>query len=526
MRLTGIIEDAFAFGCCPLFCDQHRLSRFGWIGALLLASLLGDCSQPSQQGEVSNFHFVRGTYENPTPLDPVQTISEAQAALITQIDDGLTRVGKSLQIEPNLASSWSIDNDGKRYVFTLRNDVLFQDGSPLEPADVITALNRLLEARTQAKTGLSNVRDISLDASKRLVIDLTAPFPALLAILASAPAHIVRRQADGSFLGTGPYKVYAQDGNTKLELRRNDHYHLLRPFFASVTYEKFDEIQVAEKMQVGLVHDASLFQSLSAEPPPNSRVVMQSVPSPDTWMLVINLRDPILSDLAARRCLFAILPKADIVRRLLPLHRPAGGYLAPGLPGYDPDLPVQGTGSSSLCDPYKGQSIALEYPSYLPVTGDICRQLASAADAKAGIKIDCRSTDFTEMAQEMEHGHYHLCLLATTLDIPVPEFMFWTFEEGADLKLANVTSPRLSEWLTASRRATSDAQRAVIYKQMDQFEFQNILTINLSYPGHHSWRHACLRDYSLDISGPSYLWLAQIKLAPGCQYLSDFRDSG
>ena len=43
---------------------------------------------------------------------------------------------------PDLATSWDISNDGKKYTFHLRPDAQFSDGSPVTAQDVAYSLNR------------------------------------------------------------------------------------------------------------------------------------------------------------------------------------------------------------------------------------------------------------------------------------------------------------------------------------------------------------------------------------------------
>ena len=50
--------------------------------------------------------------------------------------NGLTRPGLEREPTPDLAESWTISDDGKTYVFTLRKDVLWHDGQPFTAADV------------------------------------------------------------------------------------------------------------------------------------------------------------------------------------------------------------------------------------------------------------------------------------------------------------------------------------------------------------------------------------------------------
>jgi len=79
-------------------------------------------------------------------LDPAIAGSNGYGDIIPineNIYEGLTRykIGGS-EIEPALAESWQTSDDGLTYVFKIRPDVTFHDGSPLDAKAVETSLLR------------------------------------------------------------------------------------------------------------------------------------------------------------------------------------------------------------------------------------------------------------------------------------------------------------------------------------------------------------------------------------------------
>ena len=55
----------------------------------------------------------------------------------SQIFNGLTWIDDDSNIVPALAESWEISDDGTEYIFTLRQDVVFHDGTPMTARDVV-----------------------------------------------------------------------------------------------------------------------------------------------------------------------------------------------------------------------------------------------------------------------------------------------------------------------------------------------------------------------------------------------------
>lgn len=119
------------------------------VGALASAAallLLTACSQGAQAnpGTVTDYGppVAGGTltyleYQAPTCLYIPAGGFYPNSGVLNQITDKLTfQNPETLAIEPWIASSWKINKDATKYVFTLREGVTFSDGTPLDAAAV------------------------------------------------------------------------------------------------------------------------------------------------------------------------------------------------------------------------------------------------------------------------------------------------------------------------------------------------------------------------------------------------------
>ena len=99
--------------------------------------------------------------------------------------EGLVRStadGKS--IEPCLATSWDISDDGLVYTFHLREDVKFSDGTPVTAEDWEYSLERSLELGAWNSL-ISSIDDVKAVDEKTIDIVLKNPSGSLLASLAA-----------------------------------------------------------------------------------------------------------------------------------------------------------------------------------------------------------------------------------------------------------------------------------------------------------------------------------------------------
>jgi peptide/nickel transport system substrate-binding protein len=178
-----------------LWPARTRLAVFGMLGLALLPSARG--SRWPQYGGTLRVELRAASVS----LDPREWKAGAMESATDEkmgalVFDRLVALDNYGRFQPQLATEWSHDAGFKRWVFTLRPDVKFSDGTLLSAADVAAALQPLLPSGQQ------------ITASGNSVVVLSAAaMPDLLEELASGRLVVYRVQADGSLMGTGPFFV-------------------------------------------------------------------------------------------------------------------------------------------------------------------------------------------------------------------------------------------------------------------------------------------------------------------------------
>lgn len=156
-------------------------------------------------------------YHRDHTLDPVTCGEGVQETVASLLCEPLFRLDESFQPVPLLCESWQWDDAGLVCTMTLREDVLFSDGSPLTARDASETLQRAMTSERYAYR-LRNVADVAVSRGGELVVTLTAPnrgLPALLDI------PIVKRTtaAQRVPVGTGPYQLLEENGQAYLQAR-------------------------------------------------------------------------------------------------------------------------------------------------------------------------------------------------------------------------------------------------------------------------------------------------------------------
>jgi peptide/nickel transport system substrate-binding protein len=178
--------------------------------ALALACLvLAGCTE-TQSGPVR----VVAIGPPPQLVDPSrQPLGPASAILIDTVAQGLVRFDAAGEIEPALAQSWIVSDDGRRYTFRLRR-TLWTRGERVTAKQVVERLQAAVarNSRNPLRPVLGAIEQIEAMTEQVLEIRLKAPRPNLLALLAQPELGIIA-QAEG----TGPYRLGAEvDGALRL----------------------------------------------------------------------------------------------------------------------------------------------------------------------------------------------------------------------------------------------------------------------------------------------------------------------
>ena len=66
----------------------------------------------------------------PLSWDPAAISDSVSAQLLSQVFEGLTVLDGGDQVRPALAQEWTVEEDGHRIVFELRDGITFSDGVP------------------------------------------------------------------------------------------------------------------------------------------------------------------------------------------------------------------------------------------------------------------------------------------------------------------------------------------------------------------------------------------------------------
>src|ERR1700761_8448356 len=157
-----------------------------------------------------------------TVLDPVMTTAYITRYHATMVWDQLYGLDSNLQPQPQMVAGHTLEDDGRLWTFTLRDNLRFTDGEPVRGRDCIASIKRWAARDPMGQALLARLAEMTAPDDRRFVIRLTRPFSLVLNCLAKIgpPALLVMPerlattdpfQSIKEVVGSGPFRFEAAE---------------------------------------------------------------------------------------------------------------------------------------------------------------------------------------------------------------------------------------------------------------------------------------------------------------------------
>ena len=208
--------------------DSAVVLALGLFLVVLVASLATPAATPAATPSpvptpAPEVVFLEGIVGLPSSPTPVSARTQADRDVVALVFRGLVRLGPDESILPDLAERWTMEEQGRRWTFVLREDARWQDGQPVTSEDV-TFTVRALQAPGSTSPAAAAWRRVTATALDRRTVrfDLAAAAAGFLGVVLQPllPAHLlgsvpVEALADDPFwrspIGNGPFVLVQWD---------------------------------------------------------------------------------------------------------------------------------------------------------------------------------------------------------------------------------------------------------------------------------------------------------------------------
>jgi len=261
-------------------------------------------------------------------------------------------------IVPDLASSWSWNEEGTALTFTLRQGVKWHDGKPFTARDVQCTWD-LLTGKANDKLRVNprkswyrNLDEVTADGDYQVTFHLKRPQPAFIALLASGwspvyPCHVSPRDMRTHPIGTGPFKFVEFKPNEVIRVARNpDYWKPGRPYLDGIEYTIIKNPSTAimafaagnfDRYAVGILPIPLMKQIQNQAPQAICEVVPWNIPR----MLLVNRAAPPFDNPDLRRAVALALDRQAFIDILGEGQGSIGGAMMPppaGAWGLPPEM--------------------------------------------------------------------------------------------------------------------------------------------------------------------------------------------
>ena len=340
-----------------------------FLACLLVLSLMAGCggfSSESRSNTSENRSSVMIAMDpNSEPeagFDPAFGWGAGEHVHEPLIQSTLTVTNTNLTIDYDLATDYSVSEDGLLWTVHIRDDVKFTDGEPLTARDVAFTYNTVKEA--------SSVNDFTmLDHAEALddttvVFHMTRPFsiwPYTMAVVGIVPEHAYDSASYGSNpIGSGRYILKQWDKGQQVILDANPDYYGEQPNMQRVTIVFMEEdaaFLAAQAGEVDLAYTSATYSdqtvegySLAAyESVDNRGFNLPAVPE-QTTESGETIGNDFTADVQVRRAINIGVDREEMIDHVL------NGYGSPAYSVCD-QMPWYNSASEVTYDPEKAKSL-------------------------------------------------------------------------------------------------------------------------------------------------------------------------
>ena len=449
--------------------------------------------------------IIVGMQLEPPHLDPTSAAAGAiDEVLYANVFEGLTRFGPDGSVNPGLAESWEISEDGTVYTFKLREGVTFHDGTTMDAEDVKFSLDRARAADSvnAQKALFAGIADVTVVDPLTVQVTLSAPNGAFPFNLAWGDAVIVAPESIENIktnpVGTGAFKFDNWVQGDRIDIVKNPDYWGEPAKLDRATFKFISDPTAA--FAAVMAEDVHVFAGFPApenlpqfDADPRFSVLVGSTEG-ETILSTNNKQAP-FDDVRVRKALaHAIDRQAIIDGAMFGYGTPIGTHFAPHNPdyvdltansAYDPELAKSLLAEAGFPDGFT-TTLKLPPPSYARRGGEII----AAQLREVGIETEITNLEWAQWLEQVFNGKdFGLTIVSHTepMDIGIyanPDYYF---------QYDNADFQKIMADLTAE---TDPAARSALLKQAQE-------KISADYVNGYLFQLAALRVANAKVMG---LW--------------------
>jgi len=454
--------------------------------------------------------FIYGMAADPTNLDPHVTVDGLSLSTMQRTYDKLVdlrpgepKPGAPLEVDPEVADSWTVSPDNLTYTFKLKSGLKFADGSPLDANAVKWSFDRMMKIN---KSGAANIRQLKTTEAKdptTVVMTLSDPYAYFLPALGAYAASIINPKAqqqekdgDGAqaylannSVGSGPYVISEWRRGEQITLDYNPSWWGKEPAIKRVIIriipEATNQKLALTKGDIDFTGSISIPEMLQLQGSPGVKIV--EAPSMSISLAYLNCTKPPLDNVKVRQAMsYAMNYDVHVKDIIQGKGRLIKGPLAYGMEGYDESLKgysydvAKAKALLAEAGFPNGFEIQLTYASQGSSTADDTALMAQSNLSDIGIKVNIEKVAEPTRRERIDKNDFVWSVGGWSPPLPIPP---WTMDKwylsankGLNANRAFYGNPKVDELVSKAPTVLDADKRIAMYR-----EAQNIVVDEAPY---------------------------------------------
>jgi peptide/nickel transport system substrate-binding protein len=453
-------------------------------------------------------------------LDPAVVTDSESFQVTTNIYEGLVKFDTTgSEVLPSLAESWKMSEDGKTWVFKIRDNIKFHDGSKLNAEAVSFNFHHWMDIDSPYHAGHFSywsysfggfpgiVKSVTALSDYSLEIVLNEPYAPFLSVLSMPSFGIASPEAIMKYnenlklspVGTGPFKFESWEKNIQITLEKNKDYWGTKAKVDQVVFKKISsQVSKIDLLLDGEVHIVDgLNPSEVDQSRTDKRLKLYYRPYFNISYMALNHNIEPFDNLKVRQAISLLIDKNEMINDdPNPLTRPANTFLPPVLLGYhesikspEPDVNAAKRllSEAGYPDGFTTSLWVMDQPrGYISNPVQVAKFLQSEL-SKASITVDLHIIKWDTFIEAIKEGDHPMAIVGWNGDIVDPDNFLYTFfssentKSGLALNYSFYENPTVDRLLEQARNVTDVEFRKSLYREIQEIIASEVVSIPLTH---------------------------------------------